>query len=303
MTLSSEMVRGDLLPTPGPMLRVVTKKKLQLEARYNKDLLAPARRAGDTNWSTAERIERQTRRRQLLLSANFLELCLVSAGLAEVNRSIGPLSPEEHHAQGERLLDMCARLIGLDPRPVLHRYQGPLRVAQHEPAGALLPSAERVLEQMVRVSGSVRATCPIRTLEQWGHELNAADLSHRCRKAYDGLTAFIRRHSTEFDEQMSTIGRAYSEGRLTMEDVSRILQVPKHEAVVLLERYSFYRPLDTLLLEDSRRRELLKAIAEEVRSKSGEWVVPPESLLDRDVIASQRIEGVDARPWLVQKKD
>jgi hypothetical protein len=97
---------------------------------------------------------------------------------------------------------------------------------------------------------------------------------------------------------MRTVGRAYAEGRLTLEDVSGILQVSPQDAVALLEKYSFCRSLDVITLSPTRRSERLRAIANDARASSTKGDSPSETLLDRDVIASQRIEGVDAHPWL-----
>ncbi|MBN1204087.1 MAG: hypothetical protein JXB05_04075 [Myxococcaceae bacterium] len=300
MTSSTALAMQDYLPPPGPMLHAVTKKKRDLEDRY---LLAPFSRRRPSIMGQPEHIERviaRARRQELSSSANFLELCLISAGLTEATRHIGTSTLSEYKMQGHRLLDECARITGLDPRPVLlrnHRMlQGELRGRGVE----ALPPAEDVLSRMVQVARSVVAACPIRILERWGHELDAAVLSHRCRKAYDGLVAFARRYVPELNDQIQTVGRAYSEGRLSLDDVSRILQMSPHEAVALLEQCSFCRSFDAISIDPSRRKDRLRAIAAELQTSSKDWNPPSEDLLNRDVIASQRIEGVDAHPWLAQ---
>ncbi len=300
--LSAVPVLETYLPTPGPMLQVVTQKRRELEDRYLLALSARQRGSGSAPRERTEHVVARARRQELAASANFLELCLVAAGLVEATCLIGAVTPEELRAKGLRLIDVCTRVTGLDPRPVLMRNQRLLQdVEQQNRSVDTLPPAENVLERMTQIVRGVTAACPIRALEQWGHELDAAEFSHRCRKAYEGLIAFARRYAPELDEQMRTVGRAYAEGRLSLDDVSRILQVSPQDAVALLEKYSFCRSLDAITIEPSRRRQRLRAIADEICDSSKAQNPPLESLLDRDVIASQRIEGVDAHPWLAHR--
>jgi hypothetical protein len=55
--------------------------------------------------------------------------------------------------------------------------------------------------------------------------------------------------------------------------------------------------IDGLRLSEEVRRERLRLIREERLGRGGEPAPSPEYVL-RDVIASQRLAGIDARPWL-----
>jgi len=98
---------------------------------------------------------------------------------------------------------------------------------------------------------------------------------------------------------MLAAGRAYAEGRLSIDEVAAVLGVVVCDAVALLQEQGFYRSVECLCLRLSAesRREKLRAIREERLARAGEPRARPE-LIVRDVIASQRIEDIDARPWL-----
>jgi hypothetical protein len=65
---------------------------------------------------------------------------------------------------------------------------------------------------------------------------------------------------------------------------------------LLLESHGFCRNLDAVSLSDDERTEVLRKIRE-ARLRRTEAVV---DLADREVIATQRIEGIDARTWVRQ---
>jgi hypothetical protein len=67
--------------------------------------------------------------------------------------------------------------------------------------------------------------------------------------------------------------------------------------IFLLEENGFQRPLDVIRLSDEERAEILRKMRTDRLQRGG---VPEycKDLVDRDVIASERIEGVDARPWI-----
>lgn len=73
------------------------------------------------------------------------------------------------------------------------------------------------------------------------------------------------------------------------------LEVP--DAVALLEERGFRRSVDGLRLSADARHERLRRIREDRLARGGR-PVPSPAYVVRDVIASQRIEGIDARSWL-----
>ena len=94
-----------------------------------------------------------------------------------------------------------------------------------------------------------------------------------------------------------TAGHIYAEGRASIDEVASMLARDVPDVVALLEERGYRRTIDELRLSDEERASRLAQIRDERISRQGE---PREdrSLAARDTIASQRIEGIDARPWL-----
>jgi hypothetical protein len=92
-------------------------------------------------------------------------------------------------------------------------------------------------------------------------------------------------------------GHAYAEGRLSIDEVAAVLAMGVPDAVALLEQQGFRRTVDGLRLTADKRAQRLRTIREDRIARAGatsaraDWVA-------REVIASQRIEDIDARPWL-----
>ena len=93
--------------------------------------------------------------------------------------------------------------------------------------------------------------------------------------------------------QTSAMGRAYAEGRLSLREVAAILAVEPSDAIALLEEHGFCRAVDVIRLAPEEQKAKLAKLREHRLSSSE----ADTSLVQRDVIASQRIEGVEARPW------
>jgi hypothetical protein len=150
--------------------------------------------------------------------------------------------------------------------------------------------------RVVRAAKSLLADCPINTLEQDGARTGLQELSHRCRLAYDGLRALIERNAVQ--STGSAVARhAYAEGRLSVDEVAAILGMPVPDAVALLEKRGFRRSVDDLRLSAEQRANRLRKIREDRIARAGATPARPDWVA-REVIASQRIEDIDARRWL-----
>ncbi len=96
---------------------------------------------------------------------------------------------------------------------------------------------------------------------------------------------------------MAVAGQAYAESRLNVDEVAALLILPVHDAVALLEEHGFRRSVEALRLDPAARKARIAELAKERRLRSGAPIVDP-AWVEREVIASQRIEDIDARPWL-----
>jgi hypothetical protein len=117
--------------------------------------------------------------------------------------------------------------------------------------------------------------------------------------AFDALTAFVFRNSQRGQDAVRILGRAYAAGTISVSEIGRLLSVQPADVVAALERYGFQRPIDTILLRPEDREEVLGRIRHD-RLQRGGIVQYSAALVRRDVVASERIEGVDARRWLAE---
>lgn len=233
---------------------------------------------------------------ELTLSAEFLEFLLSVASITEAASVLGADTLAAVLSRADEIIRLSGALAGLDVVEVMGRNRGTLPPESGLGADSQLP-VRAALDAYVRFAKSVVATCPIVELEAVGARTARAELAARCRRAFDRLTSFIRRHDPSLDAQFAVAGRAFVEGRLTLDEIASIFDMPRPEAVALLEKLGLSRPIEQIRLPEDKRRALLARIAAERQSRDGQPAFS-EELVKRDVVATQRIENVDARPWL-----
>jgi len=186
-------------------------------------------------------------------------------------------------------------LTGLDLEAVVKEHQLYFRHDSQNPLPAELdPKAIR--DSLVRQAHAAVVSCPIDELVRLGEVAGRPDLSHRCRMAWERLRAAIRRSSAAEDPRLPTLGVAYAEGRLALEEVVTLMAMRPEDVVVLLERFGYVRHIDAIRAAPDLQRRLESARDDRLRRKGRPD--PNPSLLGREVIATQRIEDVDARPWV-----
>jgi len=95
-------------------------------------------------------------------------------------------------------------------------------------------------------------------------------------------------------------GEQYECGDLPIEALARAWAVDVPGVLIELERLNFQRPSEVLrLTDDNRQARLAKLRAD--RLARGGAPRPDPAVMDRAVIASQRIEGIDARAHLPER--
>jgi hypothetical protein len=228
--------------------------------------------------------------------ARVLELSLFSACVHEAVLQLELMTAGDVLREFQRV-DALARLLSrLDPDRVLEENRAALEpYLRGEPK--LDDPATSDTATVVRSAESLLLHCPIADFERAGRDHGLAAPAHRCRLAYDGLRAFVRRHSQGREEAVHTAGRLYAEGRASVSEVAAMLAMEEPDVVALLEEHGFRRSVEGLRLEDGVRSARLAAMRADRLQRRGE-PAPTPSYVVRDVIASQRIEDIDARPWL-----
>ena len=221
------------------------------------------------------------------------------AGIAEAAELAGIHTFGEVVARIEDLLVSARSLTGIDPVAAFMSdpaFRDGLSRARPQPDAGdpfpLLPTPS-----FVRAVSSLLEFCPINELETIGRYLGQHELGHRCRLSYNWIRAFVRRHTPGAAETFHILGRAYAESRLTLDETAHLLCMPRPDAVAWLEEHGYARKLDGIVLDPDQRAHLYGRMRTERLARGGEPVIEP-NLVARSVIASQRIEDVDARRWL-----
>jgi hypothetical protein len=150
--------------------------------------------------------------------------------------------------------------------------------------------------QAVRSLDAIAAECPIDHIEDLGRRLDP-QLGHRARNLYDALRAFVRRHDSEHAEIVRIVGEQYQRGNLRLRDAARLLGMSTSDAVFELEQDGYSRPVSAIALTDDERQAVYQRLRQR-RLERTEVPIVDLDLVERDVIASERIESVDARAWI-----
>jgi hypothetical protein len=102
-------------------------------------------------------------------------------------------------------------------------------------------------------------------------------------------------------KRASMIGSAYAAGRLSIDEVAAALHLSITDAVATLEAQGFRRPADVVRLTDAERVERLSRIRNDRLARGGAARLD-RCLVEREVAASQRLAGIDARAWLTRRE-
>jgi hypothetical protein len=226
-----------------------------------------------------------------------LELSFVFAAAGEAMARLGIEVVADIVRELKSIDDFVSTVTRLDVQGVLDENRQALdEVFGSNPPPADAPVPTNV-DLVVRAATSLLGNCPIAALEQTGARHGMQELSHRCRLAFDGLTALIARNTQPMPSAVVAAGHAYAEGRLSIDEVAAVLGMGVPDAVALLEQQGFRRTVEGLRLTAEKRAERLRTIREDRMARAGATSARPDWVA-REVIASQRIEDIDARPWL-----
>lgn len=226
---------------------------------------------------------------------NVLELTLVIASAHEAIMRLGYRKAAEVMANIEKIDAIVETLCRLRPHDVIQANLDALAPHARLPMHADAPATSDT-EEVIRTVKSLLLHVPDDELIPSGRAVRP-ELAHRCQLALDGLRAFVARHQHPDRTRFAFAGHAYADGRLSIDEVAGLLGAEVPDAVAHLEEQGFRRSSEGLRLEPEVRKARLLKIRADRLTRGGAPVLDPD-LVRRDVIASQRIEDVDARTWL-----
>ncbi len=227
------------------------------------------------------------------IAAKILEVRRAMAGVAE---AVHLLKVKNHEVLKTRVGEvhrLATRLVRMDLTKTLQ--QVPWSKPSHDPSGDF---PANWFDVHLRSAASFLAACPIDDLVQHALEAGLEKDGHRCRQSFDWLEAFVRRNRYIQSAASTVIGRAYAEGRLSIEEVSSLLSMQPPDAVAWLQDNGYARDIDMIRLSDGQRNERLAQLRE-ARLASSKPIVEAALVraATRDTLASQRIEDIDAGRW------
>lgn len=223
---------------------------------------------------------------------DFQQLVIAVAAVHEATDELGIATWARLTDAAATILDLARRIAGFDPQPVLVRVPRKTSPARDPSA----PVGDHLVT-MVSLAKTMVSSWPIDVLERVGHSLGVGELAHSLRLGHAWLNAFALRHSSGDNRALRAAGRAYSESRLTLEEVALILGGTVPDALAWLDANGFGRGVDAMRLSDEARALAFSRLRADRLERGGRPVFD-QQFVARDVIATQRIEDVDARPWI-----
>lgn len=102
---------------------------------------------------------------------------------------------------------------------------------------------------------------------------------------------------TPRNSRLRTLWREYARGHLTMSEIATLLGRDVVDVLQAFEDLGYSRTVDQIRLTESERARIVNTIATDRLARGG---APAYRRVEvaRDAIASERIEGMDARRWI-----
>jgi uncharacterized phage-associated protein len=97
-------------------------------------------------------------------------------------------------------------------------------------------------------------------------------------------------------EHLEVFGDLYSRGLLNVKDIAKALGIEVFEVPFLLENLGAARTLEVIVMSDDEMADKLEKIRADRLARRGKPIYSKEAVL-RDVVSSQRLEGIDVREW------
>lgn len=237
----------------------------------------------------------------LELVKNTLRFGLWAAGLAEGLLEVGvtalPAAPGQP-VPWDRVRDLARALTGIDLISELDENAVLADIIQRAdppaPNSTTKLSTETLLTTTTAWCRTILTSVPESLfLRRLGFERTI----HEIESAVEGIRCLLLRHSSETHRLLLVLGRSYAAGKLDLADLEEALNLRREDVLVALEQHGFSRrPASALRAEPELEERVLQRLRQGRRANAPRRIADA-SRVRRDVVATQRIEGVDAR-WL-----
>lgn len=279
---------SSFLLEPEHSLETLADRERDLKVEYLKVQIIPRRATPHRGVSRAEWLHIVDNTKKIL------ETTLAVAGFAEAARELGHVSTEAVRQNFDQVRRLAANVVGRDPVEVVRENADFVQQAASAGSKSHLTDWNAAFDVLVQGARALVSIVPIDDVSTMSSILSRPELGHQCRVAHSALRAFVRRCNPSVKASTRAAGRAYAQGRLTAAEVALLLDLSPEDALVMLEEQGFHRPPEVILLTDEQRHDRLNKIRADRLARRGA-PAPSPAMVVRDVIANQRIEGVDAR--------
>ena len=154
-----------------------------------------------------------------------------------------------------------------------------------------------VKAQVLASAGEFLRSFPLAEACRFARESNQDEIAHRIQTGAEHIQAIYNRLHTPTSPQFSIAAVAYANGMIEMDVAAKLLGLSRSDLAAALEAHGFTRPPEVIALDDAHRTAILGRMRRERLNRSGKPHLDSD-LVARDVVATQRIEGIDARRWL-----
>ncbi len=252
--------------------------------------IVTARFDGDNSRSTTMDL---AQRNVLMLDV----LALTLAGL-EAAHELGMTSWEQilkHRSKWSELTGSLAGLLEVEKLLVEIQKYFPQMVTGTNSTGPLEPS----LEQAADIAKTLVSSFSVEEMAELARSNGDHELAHRCRVAHSRLGAIIYRIREGSKHRLAVAGRAFIEGRISAGELANFLELNISDAIALLESSHYVRSRSAIQLSEEQRLEHYSKLRK--RRLSGDIDLLNERAIRREVLASNRIEGIGLPRWPSKK--
>lgn len=249
-------------------------------------------RMAKISWSEPEHV--QLRTEFFELTAAFVEVLAFGLALSEVAQVRGASRWEDLMA-GSNWIEDVGVATGISPE----QFSASVGVLTARVSTEDLPppTLDQTMQVTRRAADQWLRFFPVNEVSKLAHSAGLGDLAHRINVAFEQLSAIHRRMHLPETDTFRIVGMAYVKGEIELHLAARVLGLSRPDLLAALESHGFARPLETISLSQPQRDAILGRLREDRARRTGKPSFDA-ALVARDVVASQRIEGVDARRWM-----
>lgn len=251
-------------------------------------------RMAKVSWPEPEQSTLQPHVLQLL--AAFIDVLAVGLAITELVRLRG-ISTWQQLEDSQEWIPEVQVASGVSPDQFA--ASAAVLAERLSPRPGTRPSLDQMGQEMQHSAAEFLRSFPVAEVCNLARCIGEEALAHRIQVGTDQLSAIHRRMHVPESEQFRIAAMAYAKGAIEIDVAANLLGLGRADLLAALEVNGFTRPPEVIALDAAHRSAIRGRLRANRLERSGTTTLDPD-LVARDVIASQRIEDVDARRWLLR---